>query len=130
MGRLATAVELLMVLVCLSCSSRDVRLAQHDDTLKSLGATTRMIADAWLSGNTSGTYTHTALDQTYHLVEQERAAIVRTPEMLQDPRAVSLAQEAERLSRLIASMMGDVATSDGPSARQRLATLPPVPDTQ
>jgi hypothetical protein len=47
--------------------------------------------------------------------------------MLQDPRGAALSQEAEQLSRVIASMIGDVGSADGDAARQRLASLPIVP---
>jgi hypothetical protein len=86
-----------------------------------------VIAEAWLAGQVSGTYTRTALDQTFYLVEQERATLASTPAMLQDPRGAALSQDAEHLSRLIASIIGDVTSADGQSARQHLTTLPILP---
>jgi hypothetical protein len=127
MRRLAIALELAAVVLCTGCSRQDARLEEHKKNFESLGATTKVIAEAWLSGNVSGTYTRTALEQTFFLVEQERAKLASTPEMLQDPRGAALSQDAERLSRLIASMIGDVGSANGDSARQRLASLPIVP---
>ena len=127
MRQLATALELAAVLLCVGCSGQDARLEQHKKNFESLGATTKAIGEAWLSGNVSGTYTRTALEQTFYLVEQERAALASKPEMLQDPRGATLSQDAERLSRVIASMIGDVDTANGNAARQRLASLPIVP---
>jgi hypothetical protein len=127
MRRLTLAIELVAVLMCMGCSRHDAQLEQHKKNLGSLSATTKVIAEAWLGGSVSGTYTRTALEQTFYLVEQERAKLASKPEMLQDPRGAALSQEAEQLSRLIASMIGDVGTSDGDSARQRLASLPLVP---
>jgi hypothetical protein len=89
-----------------------------------------VIAEAWLSGDVSGTYARTALEQTFYLVEQERASLASRPEMLQDPRGATLSQDAEKLSRVIASMIGDVGTANGNAARQRLASLPIVPQEQ
>ena len=127
MRRLTLAIELVAVVLCMGCGRHDARLEQHKKNLESLGATTKVITQVWLSGNVSGTYTRTALEQTFYLVEQERAKLASKPEMLQDPRGATLSQEAEQLSRLIASMIGDVGTSDGDSARQRLASLRLVP---
>ena len=125
--RLAIALELAAVLVCIGCGRQDARLEQHRKNLESLGATTKVVAEAWLSGDVSGTYTETALEQTFHLVEQERATLASRPEMLQDSRGAALSQKAEQLSRLIASMMGDVGSADGDAARARLLSLPIVP---
>jgi len=130
MRRLAIALELTAILFCIGCSRQDARLEQHKKNFQSLGATTKVIAEAWLSGDVSGTYTRTALEQTFYLVEQERARLASKPEMLQDARGAALSQEAEQLSRLIASMIGDVGTADGNAARQRLASLPIVPQEQ
>lgn len=130
MRQLAIALELGAVLLCAGCSRQDARLEEHKKNLESLGATTKVIAEAWLSGDVSGTYTRTALEQTFSLVEQERARLASKPEMLQDPRGATLSQDAERLSRLIASMIGDVGTANGDAARQRLASLPIVPQEQ
>ena len=124
------ALELAAVLLCSGCSRQDARLEDHKKNLESLGATTKVIAEAWLSGDVSGTYTRTALEQTFYLVEQERARLASTPEMLQDRRGATLSQDAEQLSRLIASMIGDVDTANGDAARQRLASLPIVPQEQ
>jgi hypothetical protein len=130
MRQLAIALELAAVLLSAGCSRQDARLEEHKKNFESLGATTKVIGEAWLSGDVSGTYTRTALEQTFYLVEQERARLVSRPEMLQDARGAALSQDAEKLSRVIASMIGDVDTSNGNAARQRLASLPIVPQEQ
>lgn len=117
------------VLVSVGCSRQDARLQQHREKFESLGATTAAIGESWLAGSTSGTYTLTALDQTFLLVEQERAALASTPEALIDPRAAELSQAAESLSRLIAEMRQDVRAADASSVRQRLANIPIKPAT-
>jgi len=127
MRRLTIALELAAVVLWIGCSRQDARLEEHKKNFESLGATTKVIGEAWLSGDVSGTYTRTALEQTFYLVEQERTKLASRPEMLQDPRGAALSQEAEQLSRVIASMMGDVGSADGDAARQRLASLPIVP---
>lgn len=126
--RRAIAVTLIVQALA-GCSRQDARLEQHKKNLESLGATTKVVSGAWLSGQVSGTYTRTALDQTFSLVEQERSRLASTPAMLQDPRGAALSQDAERLSRLIALIISDVQSANGPSARQRLATLPIAPQT-
>jgi hypothetical protein len=121
---LTIAFVLAAVILSVACGRQDARIEQHKQNLESFRATTKFIGEAWLSGDVSGTYTRTALEQTFHLVEQERAKLASTPEMLRDRRGAALSQGAEQLSRLIASMIGDVGSADGESARQRLASLP------
>jgi hypothetical protein len=118
---------LLTVLVSAGCSRQDDRFQRHRETLESLGSTTKAIGDAWLAGSVSGTYTSTALDQTFVLVEQERSALASTPEALADPRGAQLSQAAERLSRLLAAMMHDILAADAQSVRQHLADIPIAP---
>jgi hypothetical protein len=72
----------------------------------------------------------TALEQTRVLVEQERSAFAKVPEALLDPRGARLSEAAERLSRLLAVTMHDVAARDAPSVRQRLADIPIAPSEQ
>ena len=118
-----------LVLLLTACTRQDARLQQHKEAFESLGATTASIARAWLDGDTSGTFTRTALTETLRLVEQERAALAATPAMLLDERGAKLSQEAEKLSRVIAQLTGDVQTSDGASARRHLADIPIAPQS-
>jgi hypothetical protein len=116
-----------MTLISVGCSRLDSRLQQHKEKLESLGATTAAIGEAWLAGSVSGTYSRTALEQTFLLVEQERATLASSPEALIDPRGAELSQAAERLSRLLAAMTQDVTRADTPSARRHLAEIPIAP---
>jgi hypothetical protein len=109
------------------CTGQDKRLQQHREKLESLGATTVAICEAWLAASVSGTYTETALQQTYLLVEQERTALAGSPQALLDPRGAELSQAAERLSRLLAATIHDVRAADAASVRRRLAELPIAP---
>ena len=113
-----------LALTAAACGRQDTRLQQHTDKFESLGETTAAICDAWLNGDVSGTYTHTALDQTFMLVEQERTALAATPEALLDPRGADLSQSSERLSRLIATLIHDVDGANDASVRQRLTQIP------
>jgi hypothetical protein len=116
---------LVAVVLCLgACSSQQSRIQQHQEKLESLGATTAAVGDAWLGGNLRGRYTVTALEQTFLQVEQERTALASAPEMLLDPRGAALSQQAEQLSRLIATLIHDVRGADGESVRRRLADIP------
>jgi hypothetical protein len=128
--RAAFAGTLVIVAFGIGCSRQDARLEQHKKNLESFGATTKVVAEAWLSGHISGTYTRTALDQTFYLVEKERSTLASKPAMLEDPRGAALSQDAEQLSRLIATIISDVTSADGQSARQHLTTLPIVPQKQ
>jgi hypothetical protein len=115
---------LVATLASSACSGQDRRLEQHQKALQSLASTTRAIADAWLAGQTSGTYTKTALDQTFRLIEQERTGVAGTPETLADPRGARLTDTADQMSRLVARIMADVGTEDGAAVRRHLALLP------
>jgi hypothetical protein len=106
------------------CSRQDTRLEQHKKTFESLGATTAATIDAWVGGQVSGTFARAALEKTFQLVEQERTALAKAPEALQDPRGAALSQKAERLSRLLADLMLDVAAANGASARQHVSEIP------
>jgi hypothetical protein len=119
-ARLCVAIALLSS----GCSRQDTRLQQHREKFESLGATTAAIADSWLTGSTSGTYALTALEQTFLLVEQQRAALAFSPDALLDPRGAQLSQAAESLSRLIAEMRQDVRAADAAGVRQEEARIP------
>ena len=114
----------LATMLCLpACADRDERLAQHRKALQSLASTTRAVSAGWLAGHLSGTFTETALDQTLHLVEQERATVASTPDTLIDPRGADLAAEADRLERILAQMIGAVRTADGAAVREHMASI-------
>jgi hypothetical protein len=114
----------VLALTTTACARQDARLEQHKDNFESLGETTAAICEAWLDGDVSGTYTHTALDQTFMLVEQERTALTASPEALLDPRGATLSQSGERLSRLIAMLIHDIDGADDSAVRQRLTAIP------
>jgi hypothetical protein len=113
-----------LALSATGCGRQDTRLEQHRKVFESLGATTAVTIDAWLAGNVSGTYARTALEKTFQLVEQERTALAKAPQALQDPRGAALSQGAERLSRLLAGLMLDVAAANAASARQHVSEIP------
>ena len=110
-----------------ACSSLDDQLRQHRQKLESLGATTEAVGEAWLAGSVSPTYTRTALEQTLVLVEDESAALARTPGALAAPGGAGLSQSAERLSRLLADLTCDVRSGNRPSARRHLTEIPIKP---
>jgi hypothetical protein len=106
-----------------ACSRQDSQLQQHSEKLASLRATTTAIGEAWLAGDVSGTYAQTALEQTFMLVEKERAALAAGPQALLDPRGAALSQAAERHSRLLASMIHAVRAADAAATRRQLAEI-------
>jgi hypothetical protein len=117
-----------VTLTCVTCSWQDERLQQHQEKFESLGSTMVAIGEAWLSGSVSGTYAVTALEQTFHLVEQERASLTASPQALVDPRGARLSEAADRLSRLLAVMIHDVRAANAAAVRQHLAEIPVLPE--
>lgn len=107
-----------------ACTRQDARLEQHKEKFESLGETTAAIGEAWLRGDLSGTYTRTALQQTFMLAEQERSALAASPEALLDPRGADLSQSGERLSRLIAALIHEIEGADANSVRELLTRIP------
>ena len=117
------SIVLAALTVISACSRQDRRLQKHWEKLESLGASAALIGSAWLSGSTSGTYTLSALEQTFALTEKERSTLASAPEALTDPRGAELSQSAERLSRLLAAMRQDVRTSNASSVRRHLSDI-------
>ena len=118
----------LLLVVCVfvvyaGCARQDTKLTQHQKAFESLQSTTTAIAGAWLDGHTSGTYTRTSLERTFQLIEQERAALADSPQMLSDPRGAQLSQVAEQMSRVVALMINDVTAANGAAVRKRLADI-------
>jgi hypothetical protein len=126
-SRVRAVIVLASIAIAGACARQDATLRQHKETFESLGASTKAIVEAWLSGSVSGTYTSTALEQTLLLVEKERSAMTAAPELLRDPRGADLSQISENLSRLIASLMNDVESADAASARRHAADIPILP---
>ena len=114
---------LAIALVCSACSRTDRKLEQQRDELKSLAASTTAIGEAWLAGSTSGTFTATALEQMFLLLEKQRQALAAAPNTLVDQRAAELSQAAEAFARLLAAMMHDVRGADAGAVREHRSTL-------
>ena len=114
---------LAIALACSACTRTDQKLEQQRDDLKSLVASTAAIADAWLAGSTSGTFTATALEQLFLLLGKQRQALAAAPNRLLDQRAAELSQAAEALARLLAALIHDVRAADGRAVREHLSKL-------
>ncbi|NUR54481.1 MAG: hypothetical protein HOQ29_08540 [Acidobacteria bacterium] len=124
---LLSSVLLIAAIACSACARQEARLQQHREKFESLGASTKLIGEAWLAGRVSRTYTTTALERIYLLVEQERQTLAAQPATLADSRGATLSQAAERLSRDIAAMLQSVRGADGASVRRQLASVPIAP---
>ena len=113
-----------VTLASAGCSRDDQRLQAQREALESLGESTAAITEAWLAGDVSGTYTSTALQQVFVLVEQERRSLTAAPATLLDPRGAQLSEAAEQLSRLLAAMLHDVRAANASAMRQHVASIP------
>jgi hypothetical protein len=106
------------------CGRQDSEIQQHREALQSLNATTQALIAAWLDGHVSGTYTQVALQHTFRLVEQQRAALASRPEALIDPRGAEVANAADNVERTLAALLQAVHRADGMAARTHLADIP------
>jgi len=118
------AVALLIALPAVACARHDRQLQDHEQTLSSVAASVNRIGEAWLSGETSGTFTAVALEQMFQAVEAERAAVAADPAFIRDPRGASLADSASELCRRVALMLGAVQGADSATLRHQLDGLP------
>ena len=109
---------MLLALVCTACSEES-QLNSHREKIESLQSTTAAIAGAWLAGDISRTYAVTALDQTFVLIQQERAEVEEDARALADPRREQLSRRAETLARLSSAMRRDIQAGDAAALRQR-----------
>jgi hypothetical protein len=123
-------VAIIAAMALAACTSQSDALEQHQEKLESLGASSAAIAEAWLGDTVSSKYTSTALEQIYQLVEQERTALAAKPQALADARGAYLSAAAERLSRLLAVMMQDVAHGDPAALRDHASKIPILPQPQ
>lgn len=109
-----------------ACSGPDRQLAQVQKKIDGLTATARAVTEAWLGGDVSSTYSATAFEQTLQLLDDQRATLNASPELLVNPLGASLSRRSEQLSRLLASLAVDAKTRDTDAARQHLAQLQPL----
>src|SRR5436190_17475330 len=107
-----------------SCTLQRSWIQTHQETLDSLSSTTVAIGRAWLAGDVSETFTRIALQRTFVLVEHERRALAATPQALLDSREAHLSDAADRLARILAMMISDVAAADAGAIRRRLTDVP------
>lgn len=119
-----TRLAALVLALAAGCGGQDRELQKHQEKLQSLGTTAAVIADDWLAGHLSPTFARTALEQTFKLVEQERTGLSADPQPLADPRGAALSQSAERLSRVLATMIQDVENDDSGGMRQHAQQIP------
>jgi hypothetical protein len=107
-----------------SCGGPDKQLQDAQKNIRGLDATVHAVAEAWLNGDVSATYSRTAFQQTLQLLDKQRASLDSSPKLLLDPRGASLSRDAERLSRALAALIDAARRNDAGSARQQLRQLP------
>ena len=113
----------IAVVTISACTSPEREVQKHAQKVASLRATTLSVTEAWLHGHVAGTYAEGALEQTFQLVQQERAAVASTPSQLARPHSNAVARDTEAMSRVIAALTRDVQTGDGTNARRHLDDL-------
>jgi hypothetical protein len=116
----------VVALCAAGCASPQRTIQQQQQKLESLAASAALLADDFLAGQVSPTYTRTAFDAFVRQVEQQRA-VLATPALLADARAAALAQQADALSRLLARMQDDVRRGDAPAVAARRDAIAPLP---
>jgi hypothetical protein len=106
-----------------ACGDDRRALADDRHVLMSCRETAAMLADGWLSGDLSTTYTRTALDTTARLLAERQSALAVDLSRLATPEGRSLSQSEERLSGRLASLSAAVGAADATAARRGLAGL-------
>jgi hypothetical protein len=112
------------LIVVSACSSPAQQLREVQKNIRGLTATTQAVADAWLTGDVSATYSRTAFQQTLRLLDTQRASLNSSPRLLADPRGAALSRDAEQLSRALAALIQDARNGDTASARGHLPQTP------
>ena len=112
------------LIVVSGCSSPAQQLREIQKNIQGLTATTHAVADAWLTGDVSATYSRTAFEQTLRLLDTQRASLNSSPRLLADPHGAALSRDAEQLSRALAALIQDARSGDTASARQHLSRAP------
>lgn len=110
-----------------SCSSPDKQIEDARKKISGLAATTQAVGEAWTQGDVSSRYARTAFEQTLQMLDEQRASLGTSPQVLLDPRGASLSREAEELSRALAALIQDAERQDSNAARQHLSRVPPQP---
>jgi hypothetical protein len=122
--RLASFLWLVaLVLGAGACRSQNQIVSDNRQALESLRATTRIVGQAWLSGDVSATFTRTALEQTLQLLRSHRDELADSPAVLADPVGGDAWQTADRLSRIVALLWNDVGDDNAQAARRHLDEL-------
>jgi hypothetical protein len=131
MNLAATLVIAALAVGQAACRSEQRELDDAEKAIVSLRASASAIARAWLSGDVSGIYAQTALEATTLLIDKQRHALSASPKLLTNPKGVALSQQAERLSRAVATIWKAVGGRDVATARREVAAIdlsgPPAP---
>jgi len=116
---LVTALTLMLG----GCTSPDARVKQHQDKLRSLAATTTSIGEAFAARNVSPTFARLALEQTFQLLQQERAAIAPSAQDLTKPETAALLRDSDAIAQQITVLVHDIDNGDRASAGGRLTDV-------
>jgi len=105
------------------CSSAPDELLQHQRKIHSLKSTAALIGRSWTAGHVTSTFARTGLEHTFRLVEEERAALVRSAGHGSRPSFSMAIEDAEAASRTIAALEAAVQSGDRGAVQRHVSEL-------
>jgi hypothetical protein len=116
-------VSTVMALACSGCQSHDAQLRAANESVESIRATTSTVVKAWLDGTISDRFASVAVERAYQLSEQTRTGLAASPQSIADSHASAIADQCERLSRLLARLEASIDGHDRGAARDALIDI-------
>jgi hypothetical protein len=122
--QITAGVSIGVILLTAACGGAEQLLSDQEKALTSLRATAATIGDSWLMGRVSGQYARTALDRTLQLLEQQRAELAASPDVVAESRGAMLSDAQHQLARSAAALRRAIEVGDSAEVRRQLSELP------